>query len=77
MLRKRRPEGNRESSLWDGWLESIYIYIHIYIYTVYIYIYIYIIYLIYKSNNSMGESQWYYQCVPIVVGIGSFLNDSF
>ncbi len=23
MLRKRRPEGNRESSLWDGWLESL------------------------------------------------------
>ncbi len=23
MLRKRRPEGSRESSLWDGWLESL------------------------------------------------------
>ncbi len=23
MLRKRRPEGNRESSLWDRWLESL------------------------------------------------------
>ncbi len=23
MLRRRLPEGNRESSLWDGWLESL------------------------------------------------------
>ncbi len=23
MLRKRHPEGSRESSLWDGWLESL------------------------------------------------------
>ncbi len=22
MLRKRRPEGSKESRLWDGWLES-------------------------------------------------------
>ncbi len=38
MLWKRRPEGSRESSLWDGWLESLIILLLYCLLTVYIFI---------------------------------------